>query len=431
VVFADEAIMSRSERVVCPDTAVKRFLSCWLQLSVACTVGCRRYDSIDPAPKRTLAITAPLTANLRDGCADHFASGFDYFPDKSTFRYARQVRVSYHGNYKVVDFTPAVHTQETFRYVLVQCGTPPPSGYRGARFVQVPAGRFVMNDAAYGSAVVRLGLLDQLVGISSFLAYTTPEILARKTSGSVCEVASRSHSPLEATIAVDPDLVFLFYSAYPNANLHPQLWRMGVEGVPMAGHFESNLLARSEWIKLLALFFNREREAEALFNPAAERYEALAQRTKSVADRPEVLLGFPSSRDVWALNGGRNFMASLVWDAGGHYFWNNKQAGSLVKADYERILDEALGTGVWLGTTGLNRVASRQALVERDPRLAFFTPMDRGGVYASNRGMDQRHAQPYADQSLDKPDVVLADVTSALHPELLPGYQPEFFRKLP
>jgi iron complex transport system substrate-binding protein len=410
--------------------AAKQFFP-WLLLSLACTIGCRRYDSIDPTPKRTVAISAPLTANLRDGCADHFEPGFDYFPDKSTFHYAQQVRVSYHGNYKVIDFIPAVHTQETFRYVLVQCGTPPPSGYPGARVVQVPAGRFVLNDAAYGSAVVRLGLLDQLVGISSFLSYTTPEILARKQSGRIREVASRSHSPLEATIAVDPDLVFLFYSAYPNANLHPQLSRMGVAGIPMAGHFEANLLARSEWIKLMALFFNSEREAEAVFAPAAARYEELAGRSRSVGHRPDVLLGFPSDRDTWALNGGRNFMAQLIWDAGGHYFWSNQQAGSLVKADFERILDEALDTSIGLGTTGVSRVNSRRALIERDARMAFFTPVAKDGVQASNRGMDDRHAQPYADQSMDKPDIVLSDVVSALHPELLPGYKPIFFQKLP
>jgi iron complex transport system substrate-binding protein len=124
-------------------------------------------------------------------------------------------------------------------------------------------------------------------------------------------------------------------------------------------------------------------------------------------------------------------MAQLIWDAGGHYFWSNQATGSLVKADYERILDEALDTGVWLGTTGVNRVTSRRAMIERDARLAFFTPVAKDGVHAGNRGMDDRHAQPYNDQSMDKPGVVLADVVSALHPELLPGYKSIFFQKLP
>jgi len=40
-------------------------------------------------------------------------------------------------------------------------------------------------------------------------------------------------------------------------------------------------------------------------------------------------------------------MSQLVWDAGGHYFWQDHQAGSLVLADYERVFDESLDTPVW------------------------------------------------------------------------------------
>jgi iron complex transport system substrate-binding protein len=410
--------------------AVNRFVSCWLLITLVCLTACRRFDATDRRGQPTITIGSSPATNLTGGCADRYDPNVDYFPEKVEFLYAKQLRVSYHGNYKVVDFSPTVHTQETFRYVLVQCGTPTPTGYTGAHVIEVPAGRFVLNDNSYGSVVVKLGILDRLVGVISLLAYTTPEILARGRAGLVQEVGSRSHSSLEPTLAVDPDLVFLFYSAYPNANLHPQLRELGVEGAPLAGHFEPHPLGRSEWVKFLALFFNRERRAEELFEPAAARYEDMARRAADSAQRPEVLLGFPTSRDVWTLSGGRNFMARLVWDAGGHYFWQDQEAASLVTADYERVLDEALPAGVWLGGYGVTRVGSRQKLVGNDPRLAFFTPVERDRVYAADRGMDERMAIPFADQSLDKPDVVLADIAAALHPESLPGRQPVFFRKL-
>jgi iron complex transport system substrate-binding protein len=407
---------------------VRHLVTCCFLLAAA---GCRRFDATDRSSRRLIPVTASPTTNLVDGCPDRYDASIDYFPEKSVFHYAQQLRVSYHGNYKVVEFSPAVHTQETFRYVLVQCGTPAPAGYKSAHFIQVPARRFVLNDAAYGGAVVRLGLLERLAGVLTFLTYTTPEILARGREGLIHEVGSRGHSPIEPILAIDPDLVFLFYSAYPNANLHPKLRELGVQGVPMAGHFEPSQLGRSEWIKFLALFFNREREAENLFAPAAARYEELARRAEAVRERPEVLLGFPSGRDIWALNGGRNYMARFVWDAGGHYFWQDQQAGTLVTADYERVFDQSLPTGVWLGHYGVNRVRSQQDLIRNDPRLAFFTPIEQKNVYAGDRGIDRRGAYPFADQSVDKPDVVLADLLSALHPELMPGHRPVFLRQLP
>jgi iron complex transport system substrate-binding protein len=392
-------------------------------------VGCRHYEAREHRPPPTVALSGTPSTNL-DGCPDHYDPSIDYFPEKVGFEYAKQLRVRYHGNYKVVEFNPSVHTKETFRYVLVQCGTPAPKGYEGARSVQIPVQRFTLNHVEYGATVVRLGVLDRLVGVPSLLAYTTPGILERARRGEIHEVGSRSHSSLEPTVAVDPDVAFLFYSAYPNANLHPQLWQLGVEGVPLASQFEPHRLGRSEWIKLFALFFNRERQADEMFTQAARRYEDLARRASAAGNRPEVLLGVPNGRDIWALAGGRNFMSQLVWDAGGQYFWRDDLAGSLVLADYERVLDESLGTAVWIGGNGVNRISTRQELIRNDPRLAFFAPMEHGDVFAGDRGLDKRRAMPYSDQSLDKPDVVLADFVSALHPDLLPGYQPVFLRKL-
>jgi iron complex transport system substrate-binding protein len=395
-----------------------------------CAMGCRHFEAREHRRPTVITLTGQPATNLSDGCPDHYDPAVDYFPEKISFEYAQQIRVTYHRNYKVIEFNPSVHTKETFRYLLVQCGTPAPQGYDRVHTVQVPVQRFTLNHPEFGAAAVRLGLLERLVGVPSLMAYSLPEIVDAGRRGAIHEVGSRGHAALEPTVAVDPDVAFLFYSAFPNANLHPQLWQLGVEGVPLASHFEPLPLGRSEWIKFFALFFNRERQAEAMFAPAARRYEDLARLTAAAAKRPEVLLGIPSGRDIWALYGGRNFMSQLVWDAGGHYFWQDQQAGSLVLADYERVFDESLDTAVWVGGNGVNRISTRQELIRNDPRLEFFAPVEHGDVFAGDRGMDKRRAMPYSDQSLDKPDVVLADFVAALHPELVPGHKPVFLRKL-
>jgi iron complex transport system substrate-binding protein len=407
-----------------------RILVC---LALAGTSGCSLFYRIDPSEPGSAPVAKVSGAparNLYEQCVANFDPEIDYFPDKSTFHYARQLRVQYHKNYKVVEFHPSVNTQETFRYVLVQCGTPAPKGYSRAEIVSVPSQRFVLNTPGYGDTVQRLGIAKQLVGVLSLAAYTTPEILARGAAGLIHEVGSRSHSNLEPTIAINPDLVFLFYSAYPNANLHPKLAEMGVKGIPLADHFEPHPLGRSEWVKFFALLFNREREAESIFQPAAARYEQLRTTAATVSVRPDVLLGWPSGRDVWALMGGRNYMSNLVWDAGGRYFWTDNEAGSLVSADFEKVMDQSLETEVWLGGFGVVRVPDRKRLVQNEARLAFFTPVERGGVYASDRGLDKRGAIPFSSGNLDKPDAVLADVIAAIHPGLLPNHKSVYYRKL-
>jgi iron complex transport system substrate-binding protein len=50
----------------------------------------------------------------------------DYFPEKATLDYAKGFSVAYFKHYKVVTVNarPGRDAQESFRYVLVQCGAP-------------------------------------------------------------------------------------------------------------------------------------------------------------------------------------------------------------------------------------------------------------------------------------------------------------------
>jgi iron complex transport system substrate-binding protein len=399
-----------------------------LALFAFTSLACRRHEALPHLSNATIHLTQPPSTNLRNSCPDEFQPEYDYFPEKVSFRFANQLRVEYHRSYKVVSFTPTVKTGETFRFVLYQCGTPPPLVEQGTRLVSIPSGNFVLNDSGYGSTVVRLGLLDRMKGVSSLRSFSQPDIIA--AAKTISEVGSQSHSSLENTVAVDPALVFLFYSAYPNFNMHPRLWEMGVQAIPLADHFEPTPLGRAEWVKFFGMIYNREREAEAIFEPLAERYRKLSSRAAAVGERPGVLLGSASGRDIWALNGGRNFMAQLVSDAGGRYFWNDLQSGSLIQADYEKVLDLSSVTSTWFGSGGVIRARSIASLTKHDPKLAYFAPVARRSIYAPDQGLDKRGAYPLADQSLDNPDLMLGDLIHALHPALLPDWKPRFYRSL-
>ena len=274
-------------------------------------------------------------------------------------RTREQFQIAYHRHYKVIDFTPSVYTQERFRYVLVQCGTPVPPHGPSDRVVTVPVSRvMISNSPSYGGALARLGAVDRLVGIASERPYTTPQILDRVRAGLTHEVGSGPHSSIELAVALKPDILLTFYSAYPQFNMHPKLWELGVVAVPLADHFEGDPLARAEWIKLLAAFLNREREADAIVDPAAARYEALAARAATVRDRPRMMLGFFDTQDVWYLNGGRNYMAQLIRDAGGEYFWNDDRTASLLRVNFERVFLEGSETTRWFAGFGVVRTKS-------------------------------------------------------------------------
>ena len=358
--------------------------------------------------------------------AEPFQAGRDYFPAKTAIRYARQFRVSYHGHYKVVDFDPVVPTKERLQYLLVQRGAPVPRGYPDAQVVRVPLRRYVHLHSAYYGLIDRFGLLDGLAGINSINGVSVKSILVRHRDGLIKETGASNHSNIEIAIGLDPEAIFLFYSAFPESNIHPKFRELGIPAIQLADQFEPTPLGRAEWMKFFALFFNQEGEVSREFDAIAARYEALVRLAGSASGRPRVMGGSPTA-DQWLLFGGSNFQAQLIRDAGAEYFWPGQDHQSLLYANYETVFDRSNETDRWLAASGMY-YPSIGGLIARDRRLAWFRPVAERRVYAFDRNADAQRRIPYANQSLDKPDLLLADTIKMLHPELLPNHEFQFLR---
>lgn len=406
-----------------------RLIGSFVAALVVGSIACRRADALLPAAWPAIHLAEAPRANLTRACVDRFDPAIDYFPEKATIDHAQFFRVSYFRHYKIIDFVPDVGSHETVRYVLVQCGAPVPSRIAGAHVVQVPIKRAVLAKLEFASTFVDLAAQDQLVGVASINGIAVPEILERYRRGQVKEVGSGTHSSIEMALALDPDVVFTFYSAFADSNTHPKLWDVGITGVPLADHFEPTALGRSEWMKFVALFFNQERRAEEVFAAIAARYERMRQLAAATTSRPPAVLGWMNSHQQWALNGGRNFLARMIEDAGGRYVWQSPSMRSIDLIDFERIYDLAGPAEIWIG----NQIGHKTlgALVVSEPRLRHFGPVERRAVYNNDRGRLGSGAFPYASESLARPDAVLADMIAMLHPELLPHHQLHYYYELP
>lgn len=380
---------------------------------------CRRAEAHEPTSWPLAQISAALAQNLREECVDTFSPGIDYFPEKSVITEAVSFRVTYRGHYKLLEFVPRIGSQEVVRYVLVQCGTPIPADVGDAHVVQVPVRRFVSAKVEIADAIARLGVVDRLVGVSSMRPITVPAILERHRQGMIEEVGTGTHSTIELAMAVVPDIVFTFYSAFADANVHTRLWEAGVVGVPLGDHFEPMPLGRAEWMKFVALFFNAEARANEEFDAVASRYRELQRLTANVTTRPTVLLGGPSTRTRWMLNGGRNYFARMIADAGGRYIWQTDSSRSLDLADIEHVYHLSADADFWLAQVSAARTIP--ALIAEEPRLQHFGPVRRDGIFYNDKGRTARGGSPFSNASVSRPDALLADLIRILHPELSAG----------
>ena len=150
--------------------------------------------------------------NIIDGCVENYNPNVDYFPEKIDVHYARGFTVEYFNNYKVATVvTPWQGAEETFQYVLVQCGTPAPTGYENALQIDIPVKTIVTMSTTFLPYLDEQGLIDRLIGMDSFLFTNTPSVLKKIDDGQLVEVGGGgSGEPnIELLINLDPDLIML------------------------------------------------------------------------------------------------------------------------------------------------------------------------------------------------------------------------------
>ncbi|NJR31638.1 MAG: ABC transporter substrate-binding protein [Chamaesiphon sp. CSU_1_12] len=224
--------------------------------------------------------TPPIASNSQ--CSTVYDPQVDYFPNKVKVTQAKGFTVEYHRNYKVVSVkNPWRNTDTTFQYVLVQCNTPIPPGFKQAQIVPVPVNSVVVMSTTHLPLLDKLNLVDRLVGVSDFKRVITPSVLAKINADKLKEVGRSSNTNVEKVLEIRPELVTTYGVGNPKLDSHPKLIEAGLPVGIIAEYMESSPLGRAEWLKFMALFFNREIEAERVFSQMESRYNTVAKNCQS------------------------------------------------------------------------------------------------------------------------------------------------------
>ncbi len=358
-------------------------------------------------------------------CVTDYDPAVDYFPDKARPDFATGWEVQYFNHYKQVTVnTPWSGAAEPFRYVLVQCGTPIPDDIGDAVVVEVPVQSFITMSTTQLPHVVSLGLRDQLVGVNSLQFVSTPAV--REMRDDLVEVGNGAAVDVEQVLALAPDLVLTNALGDPQNDAHPQLLAAGVPVAIDADYLESSPLGQAEWIKFMALFFNEEAEAAAIFDGVAREYTQLAALTATVDERPTVFVNTPF-QGTWNVPAGESYVAQLLRDAGGDYLWSDTAGTGSIPLDFEAVLARASDADYWLNTGMWMSIEDARA---EDPRYTEFAPLTTGRTYNNNARLTPEGGNDYFETGAARPDLILADMIAILHPDLLPNHDLYFYRQL-
>ncbi len=286
--------------------------------------------------------------------------------------------------------------------------------------IPVPCKKIICLSSTQLTYFFALDDIDDIVGINSSRHLFNKNMNARLQEGHVKRVGKEGHFNTELIAGINPDVIFV--SPYKSGG-YDALKNLGIPLVPMAAYDEKTPLGRAEWVKMIAPFIGKEKEADSIFDKLSKRYHSLQELTSKVENRPTVFSGKMRS-GTWYVPGGKSFYANYFRDAGAQYIIDNEKQGAY-PLDFETVYTKAADCDYWRILVPEPIGFDRKALIDQDPRYGDFKAYQEGNVIMCNI-----REKPFYEQNAMKPDVILADYIHFFHPELLPKHRPEFYELL-
>ncbi|MBL4560538.1 MAG: ABC transporter substrate-binding protein [Labilibaculum sp.] len=294
------------------------------------------------------------------------------------------------------------------------------AGDKNSNTIQVPCKKIICLSSTQLTYFFALKDIDHIVATNSSRHLFHEGISKRIAEGKVKRVGKEGHFNIELIAGINPDLIFV--SPF-KAGGYDALKNLGIPLVPMGAYNEKTPLGRAEWVKMIAPFIGKEKQADSLFQKLSFRYDSLKNLTKKVKIRPTVFSGKMKS-GTWYVPGGKSFYANYFRDAGAKYIIkDDKQAA--YPLGFESVYTKAANADFWRILVPEPTGFDRKALIEQDVRYGDFKAYKQGNVIMCNI-----REKPYYEQNAMKPDVILADYIHFFHPNLLPDYKPEFYEVL-
>jgi iron complex transport system substrate-binding protein len=357
---------------------------------------------------------------------------FDQHAYAASIRYAKGFTLEQRQGYKLLRvLTPWRDAKTTFSYALVPRGAKIPPIEPGAVVVETPVRRIVLASTTFVIYFAMLGLEDSVVGISGCKMVNTPSIADRIHDGRILEVGDGSMSAksfnLERLFNLQPDLLMIYGTGNPEYDQQNKLQEAGFHVAINSEYMETTPLGRTEWIKFIAAFFNKDAEADHLFTDIVARYGKLAEKTRTVTVKPTVFCG-SNWRGSWHMPGGNSYVAMFLRDAGARYLWSDDQSTGSMPLNVESVFARAKDADFWLNP-GVHR--SKEEIAGEDDRYHVFHAFRTGRVFNNNAIVDAGGGNDIWESGIANPDKVLADLISIFHPEILPGYRRTWYWQLP
>ncbi|WP_461643567.1 ABC transporter substrate-binding protein [Labilibaculum euxinus] len=386
--------------------------SCWALLLIL-LLGAISCQSGDPKKKEKQADSSAVDSSFYHQSQLKYAKGF-------------QIKLLANGLKELIVWDPWNEGKIFQKYYLKNRGEKtdiqvPADGL----LVEVPVRSIAALSSTQIGILKFLNVQDRIVAVS-LRDRIYDEELDKKAQNRTIQAVGHSESlNFEKIVELDPELVMVAGFM----NITDKETKLMNAGLPVAYNIEwmeTSPLARAEWAKFIAAFFNEEAEAEKHFNAVERRYNDLKMLVEHVESKPSILSGY-NFKGIWYMPGGQSYLAQFLRDGKADYCWFSDSTSGSMPLSFEVVFDKQGEADIWFGP---GQCRTLEDMKNMDERYTLFRSYKTAHVFCSTKRMKDSGANDWFESGVMQPDVVFKDVIKILHPELLPNYELYYYQQL-
>jgi iron complex transport system substrate-binding protein len=344
----------------------------------------------------------------------------------TSIKHAVGFSVQYFPGFKFVEVRePYKDAKESAFYLLQSEPGSIPDSLSQIPVIKIPIKEIVCTSTTHIPFLDLLEVTNTLTGFPTGDYISSPVVRKMIENDQVVELGVDNALNIELLLDLSPELV-MGYSLTGNMNLFNQIEYAGIPYVLNAEYLEETPLGRAEWIKFVALFFNKEKKADSIFDQIESKYMATLEVAQNTSFKPSVISGTVYG-DFWYMPGGNSWAAKYFNDANADFLWKDNSSEGSLQLSFESVYDQAHDVEYWIGVADFRSIKS---LISIDPRYSQFEALQNDNLYTYNKRVIETGGNDFFEQGIARPDIVLQDLVKILHPETLPGYELYFYRKL-
>ncbi len=304
----------------------------------------------------------------------------------------------------------AKSTEITDRYIVYD-SVKPDLKPEGMHYVKAPAHRIIALSSIYANMIAEVGCVDNIVAIENIDYYNNSELIKAVENNKIKQVQKNPDIDRELVLKLKPDIIFAFGMNQSSNDFDAKIVGAGIPVVMSLDHLERSPLARAEWIKFFAAFVNKSDEANIIFAGVEKDYMELKAMAKYYTDKPNVLTELKFG-DVWYVPGGKSYMAQLINDANGNYFWKDDITTGSLPLSFEAVYKKAQKADYWLN---VSLCTTKKQVLSQDKRYADFEAYKKNGIYNNNLNCNKLNYSTYWETGMIYPNRILSDMIQMFH----------------